>query len=71
MALARAAGLSKCAWAGDEEDFNRLIDAALADGGPTFIVARIDDKPGVGSTDRDPVQIRQRFMMGLGVRKKV
>src|SRR5260370_11045485 len=71
VALARAAGLSKCAWAGDEEDFNRLIDAALIDGGPTFIAARIDDKPGVGTTDRDPVQIRQRFMMGLGVRKKV
>ena len=71
VALARAAGLSKCAWAGDEEDFNRLIDAALTDGGPTFIAARIDDKPGVGTTDRDPVQIRQRFMMGLGVRKDV
>ena len=71
VALARAAGLSKCAWAGDEEDFNRLIDAALIDGGPTFIAARIDDKPGVGTTDRDPVQIRQRFMMGLGVRQRV
>src|SRR5258707_651566 len=71
VALARAAGLSKCAWAGDEEDFNRLIDTALADGGPTFISARMDDKPGVGTTDRDPLQIRQRFMMGLGVRKDV
>src|SRR5260370_18681129 len=71
VALARAAGLSKCAWAGDEEDFNRLIDAALTDGGPTFIAAPIDDKPSGGTTDRDPVQIRQRFMMALGVRKKV
>ncbi len=71
MALARAAGLTKCAWAGDEEDFDRLIDAALAGGGPTFIAARIDDKPGVGTTDRDPVQIRQRFMVGLGVRRTV
>jgi hypothetical protein len=33
-------------------------------------VAPINDKPGVGTTDRDPVQTRQRFMMGLGVRKK-
>ena len=71
VALARAAGLSKCAWAGDEEDFEKLIDAALAEGGPSFIAARIDDQPGVGTTDRDPVQIRERFMHGLGVRKKV
>jgi hypothetical protein len=26
---------------------------------PTLIVLRIDDKPGVGTTDRDPVQIRE------------
>src|SRR5215467_8175786 len=71
VALARASGLSKSAWAADEEDFDKLIDAALAEGGPSFIAARIDDKPGVGTTDRDPVQIRERFMMGLGVRKKV
>jgi thiamine pyrophosphate-dependent acetolactate synthase large subunit-like protein len=71
VALARAAGLSKCAWAGDEDDFDKLIDAALTEGGPTFIAARIDDKPGVGTTDRDPVQIRERFMLGLGVRRKI
>ena len=71
VALARAAGLSKCAWAGDEDDFDKLIDAALVEGGPSFIAARIDDKPGVGTTDRDPVQIRERFMLGLGVRRKV
>jgi hypothetical protein len=34
-----------------------------------LIGARIDDKPGVGTTRRDPVQIRERFMMGLGVRQ--
>ena len=68
VALARAAGLAKSAWAADEEDFESLVDAALAEGGPTFIAARIDDKPGVGTTDRDPVQIRERFMHGLGVR---
>jgi thiamine pyrophosphate-dependent acetolactate synthase large subunit-like protein len=71
VALARAAGLTKCAWAGDEEHFDKLIDLALADGGPTFIAARIDGKPGVGVTDRDPAQIRHRFMTGLGVRKGV
>ncbi len=71
VALARASGLAKCAWAADEQDFDSLVDAALADGGPTFIAARIDDKPGVGTTDRDPVQIRERFMHGLGIRKKL
>ena len=56
------------AWAADEDDFERLVDAALAEDGPTFIAGRIDEKPGVGTTERDPVQIRERFMRGLGVR---
>jgi hypothetical protein len=34
-----------------------------------LIGVRIDDKPGVGTTLRDPVQIRERFMHGLGVRE--
>jgi thiamine pyrophosphate-dependent acetolactate synthase large subunit-like protein len=71
VALARAAGLTRCAWAADEEDFDKLIDAALTEGGPTFIAARIDNKPGVGTTDRDPAQIRHRFMTGLGVKTSV
>jgi thiamine pyrophosphate-dependent acetolactate synthase large subunit-like protein len=69
VAIARGAGIAKAAWAADEEDFDRLIDTALAEGGPTFIAARIDDKPGVGATDRDPPQIRDRFMRGLGAKK--
>jgi thiamine pyrophosphate-dependent acetolactate synthase large subunit-like protein len=68
VALARAAGLTRSNWAADEQDFDSLVDLALAEGGPTFIAARIDEKPGVGATDRDPVQIRERFMHGLGVR---
>jgi thiamine pyrophosphate-dependent acetolactate synthase large subunit-like protein len=71
VAIARGAGIAKSAWAADEEDFDRLLDAALADGGPTLIAARIDEKPGMGTTDRDPAQIRDRFMRGLGVRKAV
>jgi thiamine pyrophosphate-dependent acetolactate synthase large subunit-like protein len=69
VAIARGSGLSRSAWAADEEDFERLFAVALKEGGPSLIVARIDDKPGVGTTDRDPVQIRERFMRGLGVRK--
>ena len=66
--IARAAGIANSAWAADESEFERLFAAALKDGGPSLIAARIDDKPGVGTTDRDPVQIRERFMRGLGVR---
>jgi thiamine pyrophosphate-dependent acetolactate synthase large subunit-like protein len=69
VAIARGAGIAKAAWAADEEDFDRLFDTALAEGGPTLIAARIDDKPGVGATDRDPPQIRDRFMRGLGAKK--
>ena len=71
VAIARGAGIANSAWAADEEDFDRLIDAALAEGGPTLIAARIDDKPGVGATDRDPPQIRDRFMRALGVKQAV
>jgi thiamine pyrophosphate-dependent acetolactate synthase large subunit-like protein len=68
VAIARAAGIAASHWAADEDEFDRLFAAALKDGGPTLIAARIDDRPGVGTTDRDPVQIRERFMRGLGVR---
>ena len=68
VAIARGSGIGKSAWAADEEDFDRLFAEALK-GGPSLIAARIDDKPGVGTTDRDPVQIRARFMAGLGVRR--
>jgi thiamine pyrophosphate-dependent acetolactate synthase large subunit-like protein len=69
VAIARASGLSRSAWAADEEDFERLFAAALAEGGPSLIAARIDGEPGVGTTERDPVQIRARFMQGLDVRR--
>jgi thiamine pyrophosphate-dependent acetolactate synthase large subunit-like protein len=69
VAIARGAGLVRSAWAADEDDFDRLVASALKDGGPSLIAARIDDKPGVGTTDRDPVQIRARFMRGLGVKR--
>jgi thiamine pyrophosphate-dependent acetolactate synthase large subunit-like protein len=69
VAIARASGLAKSNWAADEEEFERLFAMALSEGGPSLIAARIDDKPGVGTTDRDPVQIRARFMQGLGVKR--
>ena len=69
VAIARGAGIARSAWAADEDDFERLFATALGEGGPSLIAARIDDKPAVGATDRDPVQIRERFMRGLGIRK--
>jgi thiamine pyrophosphate-dependent acetolactate synthase large subunit-like protein len=69
VAIAIASGLSNSSWAADEEDFERLIEQSLINDGPTLIGVRIDDKPGTGTTRRDPVQIRERFMHGLGVRQ--
>jgi thiamine pyrophosphate-dependent acetolactate synthase large subunit-like protein len=68
VAVARGAGIANSAWAADEDDFERLLTAALKDGGPSLIAARIDGEPAVATTERDPVQIRERFMRGLGVR---
>ena len=62
-------GLDQRAWAADEDDFERLIEESMSAAGPTLIGARIDDKPGTGTTRRDPVQIRERFMHGMGVRE--
>jgi len=69
VAIARGSGIANSAWAADEEDFDRLFTAALDNGGPSLIAVRTDSKPGVGATDRDPVQIRARFMQGLGVKR--
>lgn len=69
VAVAIGCGLSNSAWAADEEDFERLIDLSLSASEPTLIGVRIDDKPGVGVTRRDPVQIRERFMLGMDVRE--
>ncbi len=69
VAIAVASGLHNSSWAADEDDFERLIDQSLSTSGPSLIGARIDDRPGVGTTRRDPVQIRERFMLGLGVRE--
>jgi thiamine pyrophosphate-dependent acetolactate synthase large subunit-like protein len=67
VAIARGSGIANATWAADEDDFDRLIGAALADGGPTLIAARIDGKAAVATTDRDPVRIRANFMQGIGV----
>ena len=70
VGLARASGLEKSFWATDEADFESLVDRALAEDGPFFIAAKIDSAKPLATTHRDPVQIRERFMRGLGVRKE-
>ena len=69
VAIAVASGLTDSVWAADEDDFERLIEQSMSASAPTLIGVRIDDKPGVGTTRRDPVQIRERFMHGMGVRE--
>jgi thiamine pyrophosphate-dependent acetolactate synthase large subunit-like protein len=69
VAIARGAGVAQSAGAADEEMFDELATQALSKDGPWLIAARIDDKPGTGATDRDPVVITDRFMRGLGTKK--
>jgi thiamine pyrophosphate-dependent acetolactate synthase large subunit-like protein len=69
VAMARGAGLTASAWAADEDDFDHLLNEALVSDGPSLIGVRIDNKPAEATTHRDPVQIRERFMLGLGIRQ--
>ena len=68
VTMARGAGLAQSAWAADEEMFDQMFARALTEDGPWLIAVRIDDKPGVGATERDPVLITDRFMRGLGTK---
>ena len=68
VAVARACGIAKSAWAADEAEFDSLVATALKEGGPSLIAARIDGKPGVGKTERDPVRIRANFMQGIALK---
>jgi len=69
VTIARGTGIKRSDWALDEAMFERLIERALANDGPSFIAARIDDKPATATTERDPALIRDRFMRGLGVKQ--
>jgi thiamine pyrophosphate-dependent acetolactate synthase large subunit-like protein len=71
VTIARGVGITDAHWAKDEAEFERLVDNALAADAPVLIAARIDGESPKGHTDRDPAQIRQRFMIGIGVRKAI
>jgi thiamine pyrophosphate-dependent acetolactate synthase large subunit-like protein len=66
VAVAKGAGLANAEWVRDAEHFDKLMERRFDDGGPVFLAVKIDDKPGVGKTPRDPTLIRSRFMKGLG-----
>ena len=68
-AIARAAGIANSHWAADEAHFEHLVDHALATPGPHLIAARQTLAKPAGQTERDPAQIRDRFMRGLGTKK--
>jgi thiamine pyrophosphate-dependent acetolactate synthase large subunit-like protein len=68
VAVARGAGIAESTWAADEEDFARLVGRSLTATTPTLIAARIDDTPGAGRPDWDPVVLKDRFMRGIGAR---
>jgi thiamine pyrophosphate-dependent acetolactate synthase large subunit-like protein len=68
VAIAKGAGIAQASWAADEHMFESLVARSLSEDGPSLIAARIDDKPAVATTERDPALIRDRFMRGLGVK---
>jgi thiamine pyrophosphate-dependent acetolactate synthase large subunit-like protein len=69
VGVARAAGIASSRWATNEAHFEQLVDEALAADAPTFIAARVTGDRPAATTHRDPVQIRESFMRGLGVRR--
>jgi thiamine pyrophosphate-dependent acetolactate synthase large subunit-like protein len=66
VAAARALGIEKAQWAADEAEFERLLDLALTTDGPHLIGCKLDDQKPPRQTERDPAQIRDRFMRGMG-----
>jgi thiamine pyrophosphate-dependent acetolactate synthase large subunit-like protein len=67
VSMSLAAGIDQSIWAADEDEFEALVETALASEAPTLIAARIDQKPAVATTERNPGNIRERFMQGIGV----
>ena len=68
VAIASAAGLTQSVWANDAAHFETLMDEALIGSGPFLVGIRADEQKPFGQTERDPPQLRDRFMRGLGVK---
>jgi thiamine pyrophosphate-dependent acetolactate synthase large subunit-like protein len=68
VAIARGAGLERCAWAADEADFANLVARSLASDGPWFIAAKIDGVAPKSQTPREPVIIKDRFTRAMALK---
>jgi len=66
--IARGAGIAQSRWASDEAEFERMVESALREEGPRLIAVRIDSAPGATQTERDPAQLRDRFMRAMGAK---
>ena len=69
MAVARGCGLPNAAWAADEAEFERMLDHCLAADGPHVVGLKLDNSPPAAQTERNPAQIRDRFMRGMGAER--
>jgi thiamine pyrophosphate-dependent acetolactate synthase large subunit-like protein len=66
VAVARACGIAESHWVRDEAHFETLVERRFEHGGPLFLAARIDDKPGAAQPPRDPALVKNGFMKALG-----
>jgi thiamine pyrophosphate-dependent acetolactate synthase large subunit-like protein len=63
VAIARGAGLPHAAAADNPTDLAALLDRALADAGPSLVVARVGaDEPSGSRPSREPVRLKHRLM---------
>lgn len=69
VAVARGCGLHGAIWATGEAEFERLVQHCLEADGPHFVGLKLDDQPPAAQTERDPAQLRDRFMRGMGVKR--
>ena len=65
VAIAQGCGIRSSQWAEDEAQFEAAVRRCLDTPGPHLVAARIDAGPATGTTERDPVAIRQRFMAAM------
>ena len=68
VTIARGAGFRGSQRVADEADFDAAIIRALGEDGPHFITARVDASPGAARPERDPVLLKDRFMLGIGAK---
>lgn len=60
--IARGAGLPSAAAADNVADLTQLLDRALADQGPTLVVARVGPDASSDMPPVDPIRLKHRFM---------